>query len=232
MTDHDRAGGELGTLLRERVCDVNPDLGALTTSAIRAGRRIKNRRRLAVTSTTLSGVAAAAVLAVQLAPTPSGAPGEFAAAPSSNPSTPADPSQCLPPLQARVHSRATHLAVRNGTPRLTHMTGAVRMPKTHHQTTSPCPTQPADPQTFPVSLQAPGWTCDTPGDDKFTCTDGASRVLVTLRPARFHDDYLNNPDKASASQFVSDIHDGSFATIELVSGNVSIDQLAKYLTWT
>jgi hypothetical protein len=224
MTEHDRAGAELGTLLRDRVRDFHPDLAALTTSAIRAGGRIKHRRQLTVASTTLGGVAAAAVLAVQLAPTPSAAPGGFAAAPSPHPSTPADPSQCLPPLQAQVRSPANHLAAPKGTSRLTTMTGAVRMPKAGQQTPSPCPTQPAGPQTLPVTFNAPGWTCDTPAD-------GTNSVLVTLRPAQFHGDYLNNPDKASATQFVSDIHDGSFATMELVSGNLSIDQLAEYLTW-
>jgi hypothetical protein len=233
MTDHDCGAEELGTLLRNRVRDFHPDLAALTTSAIRAGGRIKHRRRLTVASTTLGGVAAAAVLAVQLAPTPSPSPGGFATAPSPHPSTPAGPSQCLPPLQAQtqaqMQAQARNLAARKGA--LTKMTGPLRMPKASRQTPSPCPTQPAVPQPLPVTFNAPGWTCDTPGDGKFTCSDGASTVLVTVRPAKFHGDYLNNPDKAGPNQFVSDIHDGSFATIGLVGGNASLDQLAEYLRW-
>ena len=209
MTEHDRGAEELGTLLRDRVRDFHPDLAALTASAIRAGGRIRYRRRLTVASTTLGGVAAAAVLAVQLAPTSSPSPDGFAAAPSPHPSTPAGPSRCLPPLQTQVPGPA----------------------QGGQQTPSPCATPPATPQTVPVTFDAPGWTCDTPADDKFTCGDGASTVLVTVRPAKFHSDYLNNPDKADATQFVSHIHDGSFATIQLVGGSASTDHLAEYLTW-
>lgn len=232
MTDHDDfAIGQLGTLLRERVRDVHPDLAARASIALRAGSRIRRRRRLTVASATLASVAAVTVLGAQLWPTASTTVhGSFTATPSLSPSAPGDPADCLPSLDYTKMDGAPANAVPPKSVRQLTSMSVAGLPSRDRQP-APCPGPNAEVQHLPVSLNAPGWTCDPPADDKFVCGGGASSVLVTLRPATFHDDYLKNPDKASPDQFVSDVHGGFFATIRVVSGHTSPGQLAKYLAW-
>jgi hypothetical protein len=95
------------------------------------------------------------------------------------------------------------------------------------------PAPPLDDE-FPVRLAAPGWTCDGAADEKFTCSDGDVVVLVTVRPANVHGDYLTDPDKASPDQYVSDVHGEVFATVNRVPGDPTTDVLAlgAALRWT
>lgn len=106
------------------------------------------------------------------------------------------------------------------------------LPSTGQQRIALCaPGAPAvEPEKLPVSLQAQGWTCGAPGDEKFICTSGAQSALVTVRPARFHQDYLTDPDKAAPGQYVSAVHDGVFATITSSEAGVA-DQLGSHLVW-
>ena len=85
-----------------------------------------------------------------------------------------------------------------------------------------------------MTLAAPGWECFPPSDEKFICTKGDDTVLVTVRPARFHDDYLHSPDKASPDQYVSAVHHGVFATVARNPGDTTTDveALGAQLAWT
>ena len=100
-------------------------------------------------------------------------------------------------------------------------------------TPSSSPTQPAG-QVLPVTLEAPGWECQPPADEKFICTKGGDTVLVTVRTANFHNDYLHNPSKVSPDQFVSDVHQGVFATVVRSPGDSATDlaALGAALVWT
>ncbi|MWM67936.1 hypothetical protein, partial [Escherichia coli] len=81
------------------------------------------------------------------------------------------------------------------------------------------------PQDLPVTFEAPGWGCDDPADDKFICAKGAASVLVVVRAATSHDAYLHDPDKAVPGGYVSDVHDGVFATLEVSGGAETADAL-------
>jgi hypothetical protein len=96
------------------------------------------------------------------------------------------------------------------------------------------PSDQRDEDPFPVTLEVPGWTCDLPADEKFTCRGDGTAVLVTVRPARSHDAYLNEPDKASPDQYVSDVHAGVFATINRMPDDHDTDlaSLGAELQWT
>ena len=84
-----------------------------------------------------------------------------------------------------------------------------------------------------MSLAAPGWECAPPADEKFICTNGGDTVLVTVRSANTHDDYLHNPSKTSPDQFVSDVHHGVFATVVRQPGSTTdLAVLGAALAWT
>jgi hypothetical protein len=100
---------------------------------------------------------------------------------------------------------------------------------------TPPSSSPAQPrgERLPVSLPAAGWTCEPPADEKFACVSAGAQVLVTVRPANSHDDYLSDPDKADPAQYVSDVHDGVFATINRMPGDTTTDvfALGAQLVW-
>jgi hypothetical protein len=107
---------------------------------------------------------------------------------------------------------------------------------------SPAPSTPPDvtapsPPAAPVRVELPGWQCDEPADEKFSCTTGAASVVVTWRPADLRVDYLD-PDKADVSAdvhtFVSKRHGPYFATVTPAPGTSQeqVDAVGLSLAWT
>jgi hypothetical protein len=88
-------------------------------------------------------------------------------------------------------------------------------------------------ELLPVTLHAPGWTCLPAADEKFDCSNGKVGAAVTVRPADQHDAYLGDPDKAAPGQYVSDVHDGWFATLTIfpADADVSATDLGAALVW-
>lgn len=250
MNDHDSNVQYLERLLRDRVLDVCPDLDARAADGIRAGSRLRRRRRVLGTLTASAGVVAvAAVVAVgtQLnvslgSPSPGVAtdPSGHTSGPTSSPADclkaaasgwkqagiPAPSASAGPVSKAAKHRLARRYA------RLASRAPDPAACKENLRTASVSPEK-ATPEQLPVTLTAPGWTCGTPGDEKFTCTNGTSQVVVTVRPATEHDTYLHDPDKASPDQYVSDVHGKVFATLERSPNeqNVSVADLGRQLVW-
>lgn len=107
-------------------------------------------------------------------------------------------------------------------------------------TTAPTPTPTQDPDpaggAAPVSVDAPGWDCTRPRDEKFVCSSDGATVVVNWRPAESHADY-QDPDKADSLRgvhtFVSEIHGPWFATVAPALGTTQaeVDEVGARLVW-
>lgn len=88
----------------------------------------------------------------------------------------------------------------------------------------------------PVHVDAPGWRCDEPMDEKFTCAKGAALVVVTWRDKEGRPNYLD-PDKADVladvHTFVSEVHGPFFATVAPSPGTTQadVDEIGQSLVW-
>ncbi|HEY3527806.1 MAG TPA: hypothetical protein VGK78_01560 [Nocardioides sp.] len=249
MSEHETNVRHLERLLRDRVLDVHPDLEARAADGIRAGSRLRRRRRLWGALAASAGVVALIAVGTQLdvslgsaSPTPGVATDPDSATSSGAPPSPTNcPTPAasqrklatIPtpsaggPVSRAVKERLARRAAHQGSPaRITaECKKSMRAASLSAGTTAP--------EQLPVSLAAPGWTCHPPGDAKFTCTDGTASVVVTVRPAHEHDAYLHDPDKASPDQYVSDVHGKVFATLERVANaqGISVDDLGHQLAW-
>lgn len=104
---------------------------------------------------------------------------------------------------------------------------------------APTPTQTPDlpKNAAPVSVDAAGWTCNRPMDEKFMCGKGDAYVVVNWRDAADHDAYLD-PGKADTLDgvhtFVSDVHGAWFATVAPAKGTTQaeVDEVGHGLVWT
>ncbi|WP_051248186.1 hypothetical protein [Nocardioides halotolerans] len=203
--DHTDLDHELGltTALRDRMEDVRPDLDRLTTVARCQGTRIRRRTRIASAAGVLAVAAVVGGIAVATsggdhATSPRGQQPGFAAEPSASSSTgPTDP------------------AAPSATP------GAAVPPAT--TTTAPGGPQtltPPRPETSPVALALPGWTCAPPADEKFICTtDDGRAVQVTWRPGKDRHYWGDSPDKSA--DFISNVHGRFFVTVDAARGTPS-----------
>jgi hypothetical protein len=84
----------------------------------------------------------------------------------------------------------------------------------------------------PVRVEAAGWDCDRPMDEKFICTNGRTSVVVNWRAAEEHADYLD-PDKAGDQTFVSEVHGLFFATVAgtPTTARADVQQVGAGLVW-
>ncbi|WP_243059945.1 hypothetical protein [Nocardioides sp. SR21] len=88
----------------------------------------------------------------------------------------------------------------------------------------------------PVSVDAPGWTCNRPMDEKFMCGKDDAWVVVNWREAADHDAYLD-PGKADSLDgvhtFVSGVHGEWFATVAPAKGTTQaeVDEVGNGLVW-
>lgn len=133
---------------------------------------------------------------------------------------------------------AAHSVDRQSTPAAatTAQTGRPERTAPDHPTTAPSPGPTEDApagEQLPVTLQAAGWTCLPAADEKFECSNGRVGAAVTVRPADQHDAYVGDPDKAAPGQYVSDVHDGWFATLTIfpADAGVSVTDLGAALVW-
>jgi len=91
-------------------------------------------------------------------------------------------------------------------------------------------------QTSPVRLDLPGWRCDDPADEKFSCTKHGAIVTITWRPAADRAAYLD-PGKADVlpgvHTFVSRVHGPFFVTVAPAPGTTQeqVDQVGSGLAW-
>ncbi|HET7071972.1 MAG TPA: hypothetical protein VFI40_14200 [Nocardioides sp.] len=250
MSDHDTTVKHLERLLSDRVLEVCPDLEARAADGIRAGSRLRRRRRLFGMLSASAGVVAVVALGTQL----NGSLGPDSPSPgfASDPTTGGSPSAAPSSIEC-LRSTASSWK-QAGIPAPSASVGGVskaakeRLARRYAGLASTAPITAEckknlrahslspdreTPEQLPVSLAAPGWTCGTPADQKFTCTHDTASVVVTVRPANEHDAYLHDPDKASPDQYVSDVHGKVFATIERAPDEqrVSVDDLGHQLVW-
>ncbi len=264
--EYDETGSELRRLLDDRAAGFHPDVIGRASQALHRGRQLRRRRRMAVTSVSVAGVAVVGVVATQvLTPGPSSNHLAMAAAPSATPTVTSTLDGCaalndvrvrqgasraaqlrsiLPLLSGEKRRIATkrHVAARD-LPDVRAELRQLVVPQVSSQLTTirdlekltalckeGIGSSPAKPQRVPVTLKAAGWTCEPPGDDKFICTSGSDSVLVVVRPARYHHDYLVDPDKAAPGQYVSEVHGGVFATITSQTSGLA-EVMAGHLVW-
>jgi hypothetical protein len=76
-------------------------------------------------------------------------------------------------------------------------------------------TAPASGPTLPVTLEAPGWSCESyPVDEKMWCTKGAQGISVVVRDGAEHDAWAGDPDKGGSSMWTSPVHGNYFVSIQ------------------
>jgi hypothetical protein len=98
------------------------------------------------------------------------------------------------------------------------------------------PATPELPPGTPVWVDAPGWQCSEPADEKFTCRQARVGVAVNWRPVSERRYYLD-PDKADVvadvHTFVSQAHGRFFATVAPVEGatQTQVDEVGAALVW-
>lgn len=250
MTDHDTAVKHLERLLRDRVLDINPDLEARAADGVRAGSRLRRRRRLWGAVSASAAVMAVVALGTQLnIPLGSTSPSSgFASDPRSTGSPSATPTSTDCPKTAPSSWKQESIPAPSASMGPISKAAKQRLARHYARLASSAPTTaackknlrdaslspgPTSPEQLPVFLAAPSWTCTTPGDDKFTCTNGTASIVVTVRPANEHHAYLHDPDKASPDQYVSDVHGKVFATLERppAEHRVSVEDLGQQLVW-
>lgn len=167
----------IGPALRERMRSELPDLEHLAGSSLRAGVRLRRRRRVA---TVAGGTAAVAVAGVGVAVT-QGAGGTTASDPDVATSTSPDAS---PTATVTADQGASVTA-------------------------------PATEPTLPVTLDAPGWTCESyPVDEKMWCTKDALGISVVVRDGAEHDAWAGDADKGGSSEWVSPVHGNYFVSVQ------------------
>ncbi|HET7388800.1 MAG TPA: hypothetical protein VFJ19_19270 [Nocardioidaceae bacterium] len=222
MNDLDIDPADLERLLHERVGDLHPDLGARAARAIRVGTRIRRRRRVGAGLGAVAGVAAVGAAGYQLVPGagPDHAEAGFAGGPTASPS-------------ALVTAHATGCGT-GGSPTLGDQQDTSSLQAMcASEASQPSPHSSPTPEKLPVTLDAPGWRCDQPADEKFICTSGGASAQVTMRPANEYQAYTTDPDKVTPGQYVSAVHGDVFAVI--VPGPntaaTTVQQLGRYLVW-
>lgn len=102
---------------------------------------------------------------------------------------------------------------------------------------APAPTpEPTPKNAVPVHVEAAGWKCKKPMDEKFMCDKDGAYVVVNWRAAADHDAYLR-PGKADTLDgvhtFVSDVHGEWFATVSPAQGTTQaeVDEVGNGLVW-
>ncbi|GAB3194930.1 hypothetical protein GCM10027062_00370 [Nocardioides hungaricus] len=196
-----------GTALHDRVRSEHPDLDELVRSATVAGRRLRRRRQVGAAAAGVAGVAVVA-LGVGLLSGPDGTTSDGALIATQPTSAPGQTAG--PDEQADLRSDLERLSMAAG-----------RQPGA---------------QDSPIVVTAPGWECDAPADQKFTCSRRGASVVVTWRPAEGRDSYLD-PGKAEvaadASTFVSEANGSWFATVAPVQGatQAEVDEVGRSLVW-
>ena len=96
--------------------------------------------------------------------------------------------------------------------------------------------RPVLPPGTPVWVDATGWQCSDPADEKFSCLNAGAAVAVNWRPADERQFYLD-PDKADViagvHTFVSKSHGRFFATVAPVEGTTQaqVDEVGAALNW-
>lgn len=239
---------ELKTMLRDRLDDVNPDLWALHTAAVRQGTRIRRARRAGLALGAAAAVAAVGVVGSQLiGGTPQASEPGFATAPPAGPAR-VHVGDVIPlpgggtatvtkQLASARHNR--YQAVVHGKPRQVaafKRTGDAwlrqQYPLDRLVVSADVPTAPVKAEAGPVDL--PGWNCQWfPADEKGACTTSDGHPLsVNWRPAREHTDYLD-PAKAGVHTFVSAVHGDLFVTIQpgADSTQADVEAAANALVW-
>jgi hypothetical protein len=192
----------LGTAMRERVADVDPDLDQLLAVSVRAGTRIRRRRGVAVSLAAAVGVAAVAVGAVQIA--------------------------------GGAGTRAVDGGVGFGAE------------PTDTATSTPTPAAPATaPETppagglfdhAPVTVTAPGWTCEWyQVDDKADCRGpGGKHADLVVRPATDYPAWIADADKGAGDGVATTRpHGPFFISVQGGEGTTDADleRLGKSLRW-
>jgi hypothetical protein len=240
---------DLGTALRDRVADEHPDLDRLLASSMRAGTRIRRRRRAAVS---LAALAVAGIAGGGMAVATGGGqqtahkPG-FASDPTASSSLPSAlrdgdswrmPSGHLVRVTVAAEDGLTHVLVVDGSAKEvadlrsaypSAVVGARVLldSRTGRQGS-------ADAASAPVTVAAADWTCEWfLADDKASCSaPGGRTVGIVIRPASEHDQWASDPDKgATPDVFTSDVHGQVFVTVQ---GGTPADVRAvgKSLRWT
>jgi hypothetical protein len=245
MTDFD---SRLGTALHERVAEVRPDLDHLVATSMRAGTRIRMRRRVGVSIAAAASVACvaagAAVIAGGGSPRPASDHVGFAAEPSAS----ATPSAA--PLVA-----GDDLTTPHGT--TVHVELASRFQLTGEMLSAPSAGTAATfalvlPDGFvggdlawltttypgqivatasapagglvdqaPVEVTAKGWTCEWfLADDKASCRSAAGHVAnLVIRPSAERASWLADADKgATPDVFTTEAHRQIFLTVQSGEG--------------
>lgn len=196
-----------GSSLRDRVRDEHPDLDRLVSGSARAGTRIRRRRQAGGVLATAAAVAAVAVGGDQLLGedgTTSRGPG-FTTAPTSSSSTSGPTPENVNPDRETItlqelSERLDEAAATNGKGRPLGQDEVTRIP-----------------DGAPFSVGAPGWTCDPPLDEKFSCAKDGDSIDLVWRDAASRPKYLG-PDGYGPDTFVSEAHGGIFVTVEPLDG--------------
>lgn len=251
---------QLGTALRDRVAHVHPDLDQLVAASVRAGTRIRMRRRVGVSLLAAAGVAVVAVGGVQMAgggtQAVDGGVG-LAAEPSPSPSV--SRAAALPAVGDRITLPSGAVAT------VLDPTGSIEpdddpRPVLLLQTEKSL--RPSDgahlakaypgvrlvghvlhpghlAHTPPIQVDAGGWQCEWfVADDKGTCSGGGAMVSVNWRPASEHASFMNAAKAdlpgAKAHTYVGEVHGDLFATVQPMTpatSQAAIDDVAAALAW-
>jgi hypothetical protein len=98
------------------------------------------------------------------------------------------------------------------------------------------PAAPVLPPGTPVYVDATGWQCTEPADEKFICSQGKASVVVNWRAAAERGSYLD-PGKAdvlpNVHTYVSEAHGRFFATVAPSPGTTQaeVDEVGAALVW-
>lgn len=84
--------------------------------------------------------------------------------------------------------------------------------------------------SLPVTVDAPGWTCDSfPIDEKMFCTKGKLGISVVVRDESTYPDWKGDPDKEGSSLWVSPVHGNYFVSVQGGSLVLSDADLAAFI---
>ncbi|GAA1959339.1 hypothetical protein GCM10009798_18620 [Nocardioides panacihumi] len=247
---------DLGTALHDRVADVHPDLDRLVTASMRAGTRIRLRRRIGVSIAAAAGVAAVAAGAALIAPggDPQPLDGGIASEPTAsavplvagaNLTTPQGTTvrvELASKFQLSGEMLSSPPAGTTATFALVLQEGFVGGDLSWLTTTYPgqivatagAPGGLVD--RAPVTVTVAGWTCEWAlADDKAACTsDGGHVASLVVRPANERASWLANADKgATPDVYTTQTRGTIFVTVQGGQGttNAEIQSLGKTLRW-
>jgi hypothetical protein len=255
MNDFD---SQIGTALRDRVADVHPDLDRLLTTSVRAGTRIRARRRLGVSLAAAAGVVVVAVGGTQIAggetrtvdggvgiaaePTvPALVAGSVLTAPSG--------TEIRVEGAAALQQRLQILAPPHASGRFVLLLadGYTRADVAWAKRTYPgqaLAAQPvaADPAAgsgrvdAPVEVTAPGWKCEWfLVDDKATCSGPDDKVAgLVIRSAKDYASWSADPDKgAGPGVYTTKPHGDVFISVQSGRGSsdADLESLGRSLRW-